>query len=178
MEKEKINRINAFLKKHGENPDTISNERMSQLNKIDDAIMAKIAEIKEAQELLKGRPFSIQVIAELSGVSRKTFYNNELLSLYIKEFDVPILNPQKDELKRKKDRCDELERQVHEFLLRDVNSENLRHESQGLRREIEHLHTQLKSLEEQLEKTIQENTRLKQILEKNPVILPFGKKNN
>ena len=179
METEKINRINAFLSKHNRETQGMSEEHISQLSgqldKVDDALLRRLADIKQAQDLLKGRPINTQIIAELSGISRKTFYNNELLGLYIKEFDIPTINSEKLQLQRAKDKCSELEKQVHMFLIRDVETENLKHENQKLQLEIEHLKTQIKGQDAQIEKLIKENDRLQSLTPKG-IVLPFKPK--
>lgn len=154
MENEKVTRINEFLSRHGASIDTISKQKLAQFEKVDDAIQARMVEINKARETLSGRPINVSVIATDTGIARKTFYNNELLRLFVEEYSsspddktVPAADAE-----RLKARCEELERQVRQFLLRDIETENLRHENMRLQAEIHNWQTRTSTLEEQYEK--------------------------
>ena len=161
MENEKINRINNFLAKNGASIDTISASRLAQLQKIDDAVQHRVAKVLEAQNILKGNPINVSAISEDTGISRKTFYNNDLLRLYVEDQAATVITdkkPQSEEIDRLKAKCDEAEEQVRKFLLRDIETENLRHENMKLQLEIQNLQKRNTSLEEQYELLQKENS--------------------
>lgn len=154
MENEKVTRIKEFLIRHGASIDTISKQKLAQFEKVDDAIQARMVDINKARETLSGRPINVSVIATDTGIARKTFYNNELLRLFVEEYSsasdektVPAADVERLRVKN-----EELERQVRQFLLRDIETENLRHENMRLQAEIHNLQTRNNALEEQYEK--------------------------
>lgn len=158
MENEKVTRINEFLARHGASIDTISKQKLAQFEKVDDAIQARLAEINKAKEILQGKPINVSVIATDTGIARKTFYNNELLRLFMEEYSSPSddKTASAGDVERLKARCAELEQQVRLFLLRDLETENLRHENMRLQAEIQTVQDRNTALEEQYE-TLQED---------------------
>lgn len=154
MENEKVTRIKEFLARHGASIDTISKQKLAQFEKVDDAIQARMVDINKAREILKGRPINVSVIAIDTGIARKTFYNNELLRLFVEEysssFDEKTVSVA--DVERLRIKNEELERQVRQFLLRDIETENLRHENMRLQAEIHNLQARNNALEEQYEK--------------------------
>lgn len=65
------------------------------------------------------------------------------------------------DLDRLKGRYDEAERQIKQFLLRDIETENLRQENMRLQAEIQNLEKRNNSLETQYEQLQTENTELR-----------------
>ena len=163
MENKALNRINGFLSHHGANIDTISKSRLSQFEKIDAAIQVRLAEVQKAQEILKGRPINVSTIASDTGIARKTFYNNDLLRLFVEEYSTSPddRTASQSDLERLKNKYDEAERQIKQFLLRDLETENLRHENMRLQAEIQNLENRNRSLEAQHEKLQTEIAELK-----------------
>lgn len=176
MDEQKIERINDFLKKHGQTIDTISKSRLSQFEKIDDVIQLKINERKNAEEILKNNNINISIVSSESGISRKTFYNNKLLKMYVEYYstDTEEKNVPESEFERIKLRNEELTKQIHKLVLRDIETENLRHQILELNKEIENLQIRNNYLEEELEKTQDELIDTKNLLGSMNVI-PFSK---
>lgn len=164
MASEKLTRINEFLARHNASIDTISKQKLVQFEKVDDAIQARLIEILKAQEVLRGKPINVSCIASDTGISRKTFYNNDLLRLYVEEYGEAIDDKRAlaDEVERHKARCEALEREINLLLLRDIEIENLRHENQQLQAEIKNVYDRNANLEEQYEVLRRENAALKE----------------
>ena len=80
---ERLNRIQAFLKKNNTSIEALTKGRIAQFEKVDDAIQAKLQAITQAQETLKATSINVSVISTDTGISRKTFYNNDLLRQYV-----------------------------------------------------------------------------------------------
>lgn len=166
---ERTERINSFLATRNATDSTISKSRMSQLEKIDDAIQARLIIINEAKETLKGTGINVSVISADTGISRKTFYNNEILRLYVEHYATSEEehNVAASDFDRIKAKNDTLSKQVQAFVLRDIDSENLRHENMKLQQEIQNLNIRVQNLENQYEQAQNEITTLRQRLSAN-----------
>ena len=118
-------------------------------------------------------------IAADSGISRKTFYNNDLLRLYVEKYAYdPEEASSSAELQRLRARIDQYKRQIDAFLLRDVETENLRHENMTLNNEISNLQKHNKNLEEQYAAILKEVQKLRSQLAGQPghiIELPSSK---
>lgn len=162
-EDESLARINRFLLQHGASTDTISKSRVKQFLKVDSAIQSRLKDIDTAQKTLKGRSITVTSISGDTKIARKTFYNNDLLRLYVESYsdtyeDKMVLQSEYERLKAK---YEEDERQIKGFLLRDIETENLRQEIKQLQSEIRNLEKRNSSLETQYEKIQKENIELK-----------------
>lgn len=164
MENEALTRINSFLAQHGASSETISKSRMAQFEKVDTAIQSRLMEIQKAQDILKGRPINVSTIATDTGIARKTFYNNDLLRLFVEAYSASSEDrtASQGDLDRFKSKYDEAERQIKQFLLRDIETENLRQENMRLQAEIKNLEKRNNSLETQCEQLQSENAELQQ----------------
>ncbi|MDY4546655.1 MAG: hypothetical protein SO454_07190 [Candidatus Choladocola sp.] len=164
MENEALTRINSFLAQHGASSETISKSRMAQFEKVDTAIQSRLMEIQKAQDILKGRPINVSTIATDTGIARKTFYNNDLLRLFVEAYSTSSEDrtASQVDLDRFKSKYDEAERQIKQFLLRDIETENLRQENMRLQAEIKNLEKRNNSLETQCEQLQSENAELRQ----------------
>ena len=83
MDDNQMKRIEAFLKSQGLDIGSVPKQRIKQLQKIDEAVQKRLTAIAEAQQTLKDNSISIASIATDSGITRKTFYNNEILKQYV-----------------------------------------------------------------------------------------------
>ena len=181
MENDALKRISDFLAQNGASIDTISKSRLAQFEKVDAAIQTRLSEVKKAQDLLKTNPINVSTIAADTNIARKTFYNNDMLRLYVEGYSVTTdeKTASAGDLERCRARCEELERQVKQFLLRDIETENLRHENMRLQVEIQNLEKRNQSLEEQYAEIQCENDELrKQTPVRKPMILPFNRNDN
>ena len=166
MDEQKLARIDAFLKKNGSREVALSTSRLAQFEKVDDAIQNKIIEIYKAKEILRSTGVNISIISTETGISRKTFYNNELLKAYVESYapsdeDKVASASDLDKLKSKNY---ELAKQINGFVLKDIETENLRHEIKELNREIQNLQSRNESLEHQFEEVQMELAEAKRQL--------------
>ena len=153
---DRLTRIQSFLVAHNLSADTITRGRMSQMEKADDAIQKRLKEAADAKEKLKSSEINVSAIAQDTGISRKTFYNNELLRLYVESYAAAEIDsgiPASD-YERLKSMNNELRAQIQAFILRDIDSENLRHENMKLRQEIATLTIRTQNLERQYEQAL------------------------
>lgn len=177
MDEQKLARINAFLKKSGLSVESLSKSRLAQFEKVDAAIQSRIVELEKAKEILKSTGINISVISTDTGISRKTFYNNELLKAYVESY--AISDEEKtasiSDLDKMKSKNDELTKQINGFVLKDIETENLRHEIKELNREIQNLQTRNETLEHQYEEVQAELSETKRLLALKTII-PFNSK--
>ena len=165
MEAEKIKRLNEFLRIHKTSCDDLSKSKVQQLLKADDAIQIRLSQIKHAEEFLKQPNINILNIASDTNISRKTFYNNELLRLYVEHCAAKVCDfrteskEQKDELQNK---VADLESQVRKFLIRDIETENLRKELETTQRELSHSLIAYDELQCKYEKLLRKKEELPQ----------------
>ena len=179
MDVETLKRIDAFLAEHGQTLEAVPRARLTQFQKTDEAIQARLARIASAKETLKSCSINISAIAADSGISRKTFYNNDLLRLYVEKYAYdPEEASSSAELQRLRARIDQYKKQIDAFLLRDVETENLRHENMTLNNEISNLQKHNKNLEEQYAVILKEVQKLRSQLAVQPghiIELPSSK---
>lgn len=86
MDEEKLARINSFLSKNNASIDTLSKSKLNQLDKVDSAIQVRLNKIDNAREIIKSNAINVSTISIDTNISRKTFYNNDLLKLYVKYY--------------------------------------------------------------------------------------------
>ena len=165
---ERLNRIQAFLKKNNTSIEALTKGRIAQFEKVDDAIQAKLQAITQAQETLKATSINVSVISTDTGISRKTFYNNDLLRQYVESYATieATGNVASTDYNRVKEKNDTLVEQVQALVLKDIDNENLRHENTKLQREIINLTKHVKNIEEQYECIQKENAELQRKLSK------------
>lgn len=172
MDEEKLIRINSFLKANNLSIDTLSKSRLTQLEKIDDAIQNKLTSRNKAKILLKNSGINISVISEDTNISRKTFYNNELLKAYVESYATnDEKNCNNDELENLKTKNEELLAQVNNFVLRDIETETLRHEIKELYKEIQNLQSRNDSLEYKYEEVQAELSEAKRLLASKNIVV-------
>lgn len=167
MDEETLKRINSFLNEQGQSIKSIPKNRLQQLEKTDKAIQERLLQIAKAKDILNTCKINVSVIAEDSGISRKTFYNNDLLRLFVEKYShEPEESASLSELQRLKEKNQQFKLQVDAFLIRDIETENLRHENMKLATEISHLQTLNQNLEKQHSNLIKEMQNLRQSLAK------------
>ena len=149
MDAETLTRIRTFLEGQGQALESIPKSRLVQLEKVDSAIQKRLASIAEARNTLRNCCINVSTIAADSGISRKTFYNNDILRLYVERYandsETPALT---NEVQRLKIQNEQYKAQIDAFLVRDIETENLRHENIKLAMEIANLQVRNKNLEE------------------------------
>lgn len=169
MDAETLRRIETFLAEHDQTLEAVSRARLTQFQKADEAIQARLTRIASAKDTLKSCSVNVTSIATDSGISRKTFYNNDLLRLYVEKYaSAPEEDVSSAELQRLKIRTDQYKKQIDAFLLRDIETENLRHENMKLTAEISNLQSHNRNLEEQYAALLKEIQKLRSQLAAQP----------
>lgn len=177
MEDEKIRRINAFLTKHKTSCDILPKNYVTELLLVDDAIHSRMANIKEAENVIKQQSINITNISLDTNLSRKTFYNNGLLELYVKHYAAK-LGDDKAESNEKigelNEKVADLESALQELLLRDVESGNLRKELETTQRELANQITLNEGLKRKCEELMSEKdvSALIASIRNNDIVLP------
>ena len=160
MDDNQIKRIEDFLKAQGLDIGSVPKQRIKQLLKIDEAVQKRLTAISEAHQTLKDNSISIASIATASGITRKTFYNNDILKQYVESFTSVDGEPGKlvkaSEIDSMKKRLNEQADDIAKMVARDVDIESVRHEADELRRVIDGKDKQVQSLTEMYESTLAE----------------------
>lgn len=158
-----INRINAFLVHHNASFDTLSNGRQKQFLQADSAIQKRLQIITEAKETLKTYGINVSSIATETGIARKTFYNNELLRMFVESYSVDDEKiASAAELSAAKERISEVEQQLQAVFDRDIETGKLWHENESLQKEIKNMRVQIQNLQQKYEEVCIDNDRLRQ----------------
>ena len=160
MDDNQMNRIEAFLASIGLDTGSVPKQRITQLRKIDTAVQKRLSALSEAQRMLKENAISIVAIAEDSGITRKTFYNNEILKQYVKSFSSVDGEPGKmvkaSEIESMKKRIEEQADDIAKMVSRDIDIETIRHEADELKKIIDSKDKQIQNLTEMYETTLAE----------------------
>lgn len=157
METEKIQRLNAFLALHGTSCDILSKSKVQQFEKIDDAIQERVAHIKKAKEIIKKQSINVLNISADTKIARKTFYNNDLLRLYVEYRAADFYNDlteNQEKIKALKENIRTLENSMQNFILRDIEIENLRKELEVTQKELSHVMIAYEELQRKYEKLL------------------------
>ena len=179
MDDSQMKRIEEFLKSHGLDTGSVPKQRIKQLQKIDEAVQKRLSAISEAQQMLKDNSINIASVAEDSGITRKTFYNNEILKQYVESFTSVDGEPGKlikvSEINSMKKRLDEQADDIAKMAARDIDIETARHEADELRKVIDGKDKQIQNLTEMYETTLAElqEERRKNRLDR---VITFGNK--
>lgn len=151
LSKAQADRINAFLAKHNASIDTISKRLLGQLVLVDNAVQARLYKSAQARSNLRSSSVNIKTISEDTGISNKTFYNNELLGKFVESFAADKeKTASAAELTAAKERIAELEQIVEDMINRDINDGKLLHENEMLNNTIKQNRTHISNLERQL----------------------------
>lgn len=158
MVSEKLNRLQAFLQRYDSSLDLLPKTRIKQLELVDEAIMKRISATTSAKSVMKSNKISVSAVSADTNISRKTFYNNDFLRLYVEMYsnEESSANISSIEINRLKSINKELESRIRDFLLRDVETENLRQENYRLNEEIKYRDNQIQYIREQYEKSQEE----------------------
>lgn len=122
MDDDKIMRLNVFLEEHKTSLDILPSTQVHYLSLIDDAIQDRLSSIKAAEEVLKSQRITIRNISEDTNISRKTFYNNNLLKQYVEAYvTVPrdIISENKAQIESLQNEVLQLQEQLEKFVKRD-----------------------------------------------------------
>ena len=175
MDDNQKKRIEEFLKAHNLDLGSIPKQRINQLIKIDDAVQKRISALSEAQEMLRNNAINIVAIAADSGITRKTFYNNDILKQYVESFMSVDGEPGKmvkaSEIESMKRRLEEQASDIAKMVARDIDIESARHEADELRKVIEGKDKQIQNLTEMYEATLSELRELRAANTKDNILM-------
>lgn len=156
MDEQINNRIESFLFDRGQSKDTISKKQLNYLIKIDSEICKRLQQAVEAKKTIKSSEISIVSIANATGISRRTFYNNnELLKDYVSKYESKSITSDKNaEIKKMRDKNADLETQIKGFLKRDIDIMNLKKENDTLSAEIDRMANKVATTEKKYESVL------------------------
>lgn len=130
-------RIEEFLRKNGADITEMTKKQLSNMEKADAEIQRRLHEIEKAEATISANEIGITAIAKATGISNKTFYNNKLLNGFVEYFKRKTNNDELvEENSNLKNRLKEEREKINKFLIRDIETEELRHTVQELRREL------------------------------------------
>ena len=153
MEHEGIARIKTFLTKHGSSYEGLSESKKRQFQSVDNAIQTRLQSIVAAETTIREQMINVQNIAADTGLARKTFYNNDLLRLYVEEYAFEAFGSftkMKEECKRLKEEITQLKNERQKMVDRDREIELTRLEIAALQTEILLLREEKDALNQEL----------------------------
>lgn len=145
-----------LLSKH-KDKETISKGQYNKLLAIESEINHRNQIVSEAQKTIKDNQINIKAIAEATNISRKTFYNNELLNEFVSINSSANNDSIKDELKKVKSQLQESESKVKKLVAKDINVEELKYTIANLEIDLNHANKRVEYLENQLEHNLESN---------------------
>lgn len=145
-----------LLSKH-KDKETISKGQYNKLLAIESEINHRNQIVSEAQKTIKDNQINIKAIAEATNISRKTFYNNELLNEFVSINSSANNDSIKDELKKVKSQLQESESKVKKLVAKDINVEELKYTIANLEIDLNHANERVEYLENQLEHNLESN---------------------
>lgn len=146
--------LDDYLLLNKQSQDTIPKGLYDKLLKVEAEIIHRQEMVENAYQSIKSNSINIKVISEATNISRKTFYNNELLSGFVASNSANN-GSVKEELKKSKEQLHESESKVKKLVERDIDVEALKHVIANLEKELETANQRVMALERQLEKYIQ-----------------------
>lgn len=145
-----------LLSKH-KDKETISKGQYNKLLAIESEINHRNQIVSEAQKTIKDNQINIKAIAEATNISRKTFYNNELLNEFVSINSSANNGSIKDELKKVKSQLQESESKVKKLIAKDIDVEELKYTIANLEIDLNHANERVEYLENQLEHNLESN---------------------
>jgi hypothetical protein len=133
--------------------------------------------IKSAEEVIKQQSVNVSNISLDTNISRKTFYNNELLKQYVEHYAAELYDDRtesREKIEALNEKTAVLESAVQELLLRDVETGNLRKELQTTHRELANQIAVNEGLKRKCEELLSEKdvTALIASIRNNDIVLP------
>lgn len=142
--------LNDFLKENKKDENTISKPLYKKLELVEEEILKRKDSISQAEQSIRDNAINISSISVATGISRKTFYNNDLLSEFVNN-NSAVDKETKEAISKIKDKLDDSEQKLQKLLNRDVDQITVLNEVSKLRKELEYAQKRIKSLEEQHE---------------------------
>ncbi len=150
-----MTRINGVLSQLNTDFDTQSTATKKELLKIDTTIQEMISDYKSGKVLVKQNIINISNVSKKSGISRKTFYNNDILNKYI-EIESVLTNdktPDSEVVEKLKIKNTELRKRIEDILANSViDAENIKCENDSLMEALESMQKQYNTLKEEYDR--------------------------
>lgn len=131
--------LEDFLKENHKDDETISKTLMKELLIVEEEINRRQENLNKAQKMIKDNDINIKYIAESTGISRKTFYNNELLGKFVNEYATADYET-RDRISDLKNKISEQSEKINNLVLRDIDVLEFEHQ-------ISKLHDEIKALQ-------------------------------
>lgn len=162
---EKVKReINAVLAKVRKDIDVLPTATQKQLVLIHDAIDNMADQYDSAKNVMKAAQVNITNVSRISGISRKTFYNNDVLKEYVElsaDRTPSLTSPDNITLGKYKAQIADLKQRINDFLANNtVDSENAKCDYDELLETYSALQKQYDILREQYDRIVKEREEL------------------
>lgn len=131
--------LEDFLKENHKNDEIISKTLMKELLIVEEEINRRQENLNKAQKMIKDNDINIKYIAESTGISRKTFYNNELLGKFVNKYATADYET-RDRISDLKNKISEQSEKINNLVLRDIDVLEFEHQ-------ISKLHDEIKALQ-------------------------------
>lgn len=142
--------LDDFLRSRNKTAESVGTSLYEKLLIVENEIIKRNNSIAKANETLKMNAINITSISESTGISRKTFYNQTLLSEFVKQ-NSSTDHTLKKECEKLKDKHDELKEKFLKEVTKDVDDLILKNEICELQRELQNARNRVQVLEEQHE---------------------------
>lgn len=159
--------LDKFLLNNKKDQNTISKVLYKELLLVEEEILKRRSNIEQAQTAIANNAINVKTIAEATKISRKTFYNNDLLNKLVMENSTSS-SVDKEESIKLKEKLKDSESKLLKMYERDVDYEVLNHQISKLQDELAVANKRIKSLELQHEEDLK---KLNKPIIKKPEIL-------
>ena len=159
--------LDKFLLNNKKDQNTISKVLYKELLLVEEEILKRKSNIEQAQTAIANNAINVKTIAEATKISRKTFYNNDLLNKLVVENSTSS-SVDKEENIKLKEKLKDSESKLLKMYERDVDYEILNHQICKLQDELTVANKRIKSLESQHEEDLK---KLNKPIIKKPEIL-------
>ena len=159
--------LDKFLLNNKKDQNTISKVLYTELLLVEEEILKRKSNIEQAQTAIANNAINVKTIAEATKISRKTFYNNDLLNKLVVENSTSS-SVDKEENIKLKEKLKDSESKLLKMYERDVDYEILNHQICKLQDELTVANKRIKSLESQHEEDLK---KLNKPIIKKPEIL-------
>lgn len=149
--------LDDYLFSKNKNKETIPKGQYNKLLTVESEINHRKNAVANAKQTIKENAINIKAIAEATKISRKTFYNNELLNDFVVMNSVTNDDSTKNELKKVKKQLQDSESKVKQLVAKDIDVEELKYTIANLEIDLNHANERVEYLENQLEHNFESN---------------------
>ena len=147
--------LNKFLLTKNKSENTISKALYKELLATENELNKRMNDITKAEQVIKENSINVKSISEATGISRKTFYNNELLNSFVQEHTT-VDRDSKEEITKLKDNLKDKNEKINKLLYRDIDFISMQNEISKLQNELEYANSRISALEKQHEEDMTE----------------------